>query len=281
LQDAVKDSGFSSLHSSDSSGKGTWLLISLAMLLFAALVYGLYLNNLNFFQGLIAKVSSAPAVKQYIHPQAELEVVQEVEKTALNEKNDSGAEPALQTDELEQTQPAQKIELQAEQNERIKRVLESVSELEAEPELSEMESGSKKVQQTDAKLDKVTQNQAVEFSSSNKEPDIYEQWLIKKIEDSKQWLMQADKQGVSIQVMMRNRSAAKELATYLQTEWPLDLEKTYLYEVKMKNKQIFRVFYDEFPTITLGQMRIKQLPESVRINSPYLHSIYRMQKALL
>ena len=80
---------------------------------------------------------------------------------------------------------------------------------------------------------------------------------------------------------MRSKSAARELVRYLQTEWPLELDKTYIYEVKMKDRAIYRVFYNEYPSITLGQISMKQLPESVRINSPYLHSVYRMQKALL
>ena len=176
---------------------------------------------------------------------------------------------------------AQKIKLDNEEKERIKRVLDTVTDQEVVGTSAEMEAGSKKNQQTDAKLDKVVVNQSVEPRISSKKLDAHERWLKTKIAASKQWLRQADKQGVSIQVMMRSKSAAKELAIYLQTEWPLDLDKTYLYEVNMKDRQIYRVFYNEYPTITLGQMKMKQLPESVRLNSPYLHSIYRMQKALL
>jgi septal ring-binding cell division protein DamX len=81
--------------------------------------------------------------------------------------------------------------------------------------------------------------------------------------------------------MMRSKSAGRDLVEFLKTEWPLELDKTYLYEVKMQDKEMYRVFYDEYPSITLGQIKMKQLPESVRVNSPYLHSVYRMQKALL
>ena len=117
-------------------------------------------------------------------------------------------------------------------------------------------------------------------SSSEKYED-YQQWLDAKIKSSKQWLRNADKQSVSIQVMMRSKSAGRDLVEFLKTEWPLELDKTYLYEVKMQDKEMYRVFYDEYPSITLGQIKMKQLPESVRVNSPYLHSVYRMQKALL
>jgi septal ring-binding cell division protein DamX len=139
----------------------------------------------------------------------------------------------------------------------------------------------KKIQQTVVKLDKVTENQPVEVLSSSGFTIDNAAWLQNKMVASKQWLKNADRQGVSIQVMMRNASAFAELARYLRNEWPLDLDKTYIYEVEMKGRRIFRVFYDEFPTISQGYSGINQLPESVRVNSPYLHSIYRMQQALL
>ncbi len=162
-------------------------------------------------------------------------------------------------------------------------VIEPVIEVEKTPI---MLTESKKNQQTTAKLgivdvDQVERNQSVDVLSSSRKYDDYEQWLDAKIQSSKQWLKNADKQSVSIQVMMRSKSAGRELAAFLQTEWPLDLDKTYLYEVKIQKKEIYRVFYDEFPSITTGQIKMKQLPESVRANSPYLHSVYRMQKALL
>jgi len=170
-------------------------------------------------------------------------------------------------------------------------VIEPVVEVEKMPIKREILTGPNKNQQTTAKLDVVDENQvnknqieekqSVAVLSSSKKYDDYKQWLDAKIQSSKQWLKNADKQSVSIQVIMRGKSAGRELAVFLQTEWPLELDKTYLYEVKIQNKDIYRVFYDEFPTIRAGQMKMKQLPESVRANSPYLHSVYRMQKALL
>jgi septal ring-binding cell division protein DamX len=150
-----------------------------------------------------------------------------------------------------------------------------------ETNLAEIPEQAKKTEQTPSKLDKVNRNQPVELVNSSDLSTDHLAWLEQKINKSKDWLRRADSQGVSIQVMMRSKSAAQELAVYLRTEWPLDLEKTYLYEVTMKDKQIYRVFYDEYPTISQGQVNMKQLPDAVKINSPYLHSIYRMQKALL
>ncbi len=80
---------------------------------------------------------------------------------------------------------------------------------------------------------------------------------------------------------MRSKSAARELVHYLRTEWPLDLSKTYLYEIRINDRSIYRVFYSEFDTLTSGRAQLEKLPDSVKVNSPYLHSVHRMQKALL
>ena len=109
----------------------------------------------------------------------------------------------------------------------------------------------------------------------------YSDWLTAKLEQSREWLTKADRDKVSIQVLMRSKSAARELVYYLRNEWPLDLSKTYLYEVSTEDRSIYRVFYSEFESLTHGRDQLEQLPDSVKINSPYLNSVHRMQKALL
>jgi hypothetical protein len=80
---------------------------------------------------------------------------------------------------------------------------------------------------------------------------------------------------------MRKKTSGRELINYLQNEWPLNLDKTYLYEVKFNSQLIYRVFYGEFDTLTQGRHEMQLLPESLKVNFPYLNSVYRMQKALL
>jgi hypothetical protein len=109
----------------------------------------------------------------------------------------------------------------------------------------------------------------------------YSKWLNAKLRESREWLGRANRDGVSIQVLMRSKSAARELVYYLRNEWPLDLSQTYLYEVSTENRSIYRVFYSEFDSLSVGRSQLDLLPESVKINSPYLHSVSRMQKALL
>jgi len=109
----------------------------------------------------------------------------------------------------------------------------------------------------------------------------YDQWLNAKLRESRDWLVNANRNSVSIQVLMRSKSAAQDLVYYLRNEWPLDLSKTYLYEVNTDTRSIYRVFYSEFNSLSLGRNQLERLPDSVKKNSPYLHSVYRMQKALL
>jgi septal ring-binding cell division protein DamX len=106
-------------------------------------------------------------------------------------------------------------------------------------------------------------------------------WLNEKLAQSQQWLGQAEPDKMSIQVMMRNKSAVRELVYYLRNDWPLDLSQTYVYEVVIEGRSIYRVFYGEFYSLTKARAKIDELPESVRVNSPYVHSVNRMRKALL
>lgn len=276
LIDAVKDSGFSSLHNSGQSSKWLWLVSGLGLLLLAALAYGIFQSNYSFsslakldFNSVVARLI---LVKEEVDPKIETSSVETLTKIRPVTPNAS---------EKNQIEEFENLLERARKRVRARRVIEGSTIRGSQAVEAEMLAGSKKIQQTSAKLDKVAENQAVEVPSSSNKSDKYQDWLKGKLEASKVWLRSADKQGVSIQVMMRSKAASRDLAIYLQTEWPLELDKTYLYEVKMKNKQIYRVFYNEYPTISLGQLEMKQLPESVRLNSPYLHSIYRMQKALL
>jgi MSHA biogenesis protein MshM len=107
------------------------------------------------------------------------------------------------------------------------------------------------------------------------------QWLNDKLDYSQQWLSQATRGKMSIQVMMRKKPAARELVYYLRNEWPLDLSETFLFEVIMEERTIYRVFYSEYDSLNEARAQIDLLPESVKVNSPYVHSVHRMRKALL
>ena len=112
-------------------------------------------------------------------------------------------------------------------------------------------------------------------------PPEYADWLKDKLEKSQDWLSRVERGKSSIQVMIRKKSAARELVYYLRYEWPLDLSQTYVYEVIIEGRMIYKVFYSEFDTYDKAKAKIDVLPESIRVNAPYVHSVYRMRKALL
>jgi septal ring-binding cell division protein DamX len=94
-------------------------------------------------------------------------------------------------------------------------------------------------------------------------------------------LANANKEGVTIQVMMLNQSKGEELVHFLQNDWSLDLDQTHLYEFQSTSRHVYFVFYGEFDSVSNGSKELKKLPMEVRANNPYLHSIYKMQAALL
>lgn len=275
LQDAVIDSRFSKISDTGSSGNSLWWFATIGLLLLSALAYGLWQSQLFPVSPIKTDVENvikpAPQAGQYQAAKPDQQMPG-FAQAHTPDRNKNSAEADSYADLLEKKIGQQEINQSAP---------ETALPIKKAPAVQEMTAGPKIIQQSEGKLDRVIEKLTVDVSPSGNEKDNQLQWLDKKIESSRHWLSRADKQGVSIQVMMRSKDAAIELANYLQNEWPLDLDKTYLYEVKMKGKEIYRVFYNEYPSITVGQKKMKQLPESVRINSPYLHSIFRMQQALL
>jgi type II secretory pathway predicted ATPase ExeA/septal ring-binding cell division protein DamX len=280
LKAAVKDSGFTPINQPAASRKRWWWMSASAVLILAVLAYGWTRSPyFDAFQLGETVSSAAPAdvptvPAAHVQPAKNASPDQSVETTRKEP-----AQPASLPDSASEAavEPAASAVIE---NKNVESPPEN--EQTAKIEIpSEMTAGSKKNQQSADKLDKVNANQPVKASPSSKKYNDYQAWLKHKIQASKDWLRNANKQSVSIQVMMRSKSAAEDLVKYLQTEWPLELDKTYVYEVTMNGKEIYRVFYNEYPSITQGQIQLKQLPQSIRVNSPYLHSVYRMQKALL
>jgi MSHA biogenesis protein MshM len=133
-------------------------------------------------------------------------------------------------------------------------------------------------------VSKKNQAKEVLFNGAKRDPDFleeYDQWIDEKKRSSLEWLANANKGGVTIQVMMHNKSEGKELVRFLQNDWSLDLDQTHLYEFQSTSRHVYFVFYGEFDSVSKGSKELKKLPMEVRANNPYLHSIYKMQAALL
>jgi type II secretory pathway predicted ATPase ExeA len=147
----------------------------------------------------------------------------------------------------------------------------------AEPVIAQVKQGSSAKSLPQPMLTSASQNGTGDTDSLS--DDV--QWLNDKLEYSRYWLNQIARGKMSVQVMMRNKSGARELVYYLRNEWALDLSKTYLYEVLNEGRTIYRVFYGQYDSLSEARAQIEVLPESVKVNSPYVHSVHRMREALL
>ena len=293
LMNAVKDSGFAELHPRQNRGLSIFMMSMIFILLVLIAIYLIYKEGfIDRIKGVAAVETPATEVQReervaITQPQAKAsdedsalvvpDSTPSVQKEGIVETAQAmPQQPALEvayTQDGAQTEPEPVSFTPVVQNQQPDQEISSAP--------AKLQDSSKKNQQSKVKLDKVTENQPLEVGTSSEKSQSVESWLNHRIQLSRNWLSEADPRGVSIQVMMRSKVAMKDLADYLRNEWPLDLDKTYIYEVKLKDRSIYRVFYDEYPSVSLGHLRIKQLPESVRVNSPYLHSIYRMQEELL
>ena len=274
LEDALRDSGFGRLAGRTDAGRPwVWLSSGLGLLLVLALVawYGdESLSELDILGALAGRQD-------------------QVQQNSLNrfagqpeQSGQSGLQSSPQADidshNLQAGTASNSAQQQADLTSPIREQIKTQNQF---SEITPAANKTEKNQQSAAKLDRVGVNQPVASLSPVNTPDQYQAWLDKKIETSKNWLRNADKQAVSIQVMMRNKKAGKQLVDYLWQEWPMDIDKTYLFEVSLNADVIYQVFYEEYPTVTIGQREMKQLPASVKKNSPYLRPIYLMQQALL
>ena len=190
-------------------------------------------------------------------------------------------EEALQPDLVITEAELQPVQAKAE-TELKPAVAKTEAELPSDPEKTEAEitSDPVKIEMVEIARKEVAQDSDAVLVDSQGVPN-YQEWLDAKLQQSRDWLINTRGDKVSIQVLMRKKTSERELINYLQYEWPLNLDKTYLYEVELNSQSIYRVFYSEFDTLTQGRHEMQLLPESLKANSPYLHSVYRMQKALL
>ena len=298
---AVNDSAFNPAVSRSKSRIFLWL----ALFVVIALLFALYQSRTYWISALVEEMPLKPqnAAK---NDHSNTDIAQQAietypDKSSAETVTNSAAKPALEqpavvdlatqsevaVEKLESESRAQQVdavELQAN---------EVVPQNEATPqdkELAQVETVN-----AEAEEDRILQN-ALDQAASNvalaaeTDTDIdtnndlsadYNLWLDAKLRESRDWLSQADRNNVSIQVFVRSKSAVRELVYYLRNEWPLDLSETYLYEVSTKDHSIYRVFYSEFDSLSNGRNQLEQFPDTVKRNSPYLHSVYRMQKALL
>ncbi len=267
---AVNDSGFD--QDRKSSGMAKWMLLLLLVILVGV---GAYFTQ-HLWMSVDLAFSGETLDKK---SRSEAEITEKSEELVEAEKNVSEPIAASQAVVVEDQETQT---LQAEQvSEKVKQPPIQSTEIEEVVELiSEPVQNSQAIQ---AKANETIENKK-EIVANSQYPDLTEddnQWLNTRLLRSREWLSQANRGSYTIQVFVLRKSASLDLVRYLQDEWPLDLEKTYLYEVITEKNNFYRVFYSEFESVAKGKREIRRLPSSVKANSPYLQSVSQMQKTLL
>ena len=263
---AVNDSGFE--QDNKPSGMAMWVVLLIVILVGAGAYFTLHLwipTGLAISGEILDKKSRSEAEiteKSGESVEAEKNVFEPVvtSQVAVVDDREPSALQAEQVPEKPEPPPIQSAEI------------EEVVEVISEP-----------VQNSQAEVNEAVENKK-EIVANSQYPDLTEdnnQWLNVRLLRSREWLSRAKRDSYSIQVLVRRSSATPELVYYLRNEWPLDLEKTYLYEVITEKNNFYRVFYSEFESIAKGKREINRLPNSVKANSPYLQSVSQMQKTLL
>ncbi len=294
---AVNDSTFG--EEQQRNWKSLWLL---GLLLLAALVYALFSTRYFWLPVQANEIAANPGNAAIIdNPVTDIQsrgVETEPLATIASEgTGTTAASESIQSDATGQAEPAAVSQPQpvASVSRQAEAPLQQAVKMEHEVE-SAVQRVTEAAQQVRAQQAPVIEHEvlrkALDQAASSRNtarapvagPDLtgdYNEWLNAKLRHSRDWLSKADSDKMSIQVLMRSKSAARELVYYLRNEWPLDLTKTYLYEVSTESRIFFRVFYSEFDSLSHGRDQIELLPESIKVNSPYLNSVHRMQKALL
>lgn len=266
---AVNDSGFE--RDNTPSGLAKWIVLLVVILV----GIGAYITQHQWLPMDLAISEEIHGTKSSTEPKITEKPEGSVEAEMIAAEPVVAPQLAIVDDQEMQVLQTEKMPEKAEQPPIPPAEIENVVEVASEP-----------VQNSQAKQTEVSE--AIEnkkkIVGNSQSPDLTEdnnQWLNTRLLRSREWLSRAKRGGYSIQVLVRRSSATSDLVYYLRNEWPLDLEKTYLYEVITGKNNFYRVFYSEFESIAKGKREINQLPSSVKVNSPYLQSVSQMQKTLL
>ena len=299
---AVNDSAFNPGAAKGKSRTFWWF----ALIVVIALLFALYQSRSHWISAVVPETSLKPSiVGNEIAEKNDDSSTDNVVKTIEAEPDSSPPEAVTQVNTKPSTEESQVVE-PAEQTEILVTQLEPETQAQPDavpdPQIDEEVAVNEEAQSdqaivpveaTEAKeeedrilqkaLDQAASSVALAANNSSNTDlsDDYNRWLEAKLRESRDWLSQADRNNVSIQVFVSSKSAVRELVYYLRNDWPLDLSETYLYEVSTNSHSIYRVFYSEFDSLSNGRNQLERFPETVKRNSPYLHSVYRMQKALL
>jgi MSHA biogenesis protein MshM len=95
-----------------------------------------------------------------------------------------------------------------------------------------------------------------------------------RIQQTHQWLETAIDDDFTIQLILLDLWAKDEVNNYLQqASQSLDSNRLFIYQVSIRGRMVYSVLYNEYPERNLATQQLKQLPDKIRQNAPYLRTI--------
>ncbi len=103
--------------------------------------------------------------------------------------------------------------------------------------------------------------------------------IVKRLEDTRKWLAEAEDYNYSIQLFTARTSDAKKVEAFLQdAPLTLDFNNIFIYETVINGRLWYSVMYDEFATQDAAIEKLDQLPLSLKASDPYLRRIGALKK---
>ena len=95
-----------------------------------------------------------------------------------------------------------------------------------------------------------------------------------RIQQTHEWLESASNNNFTIQLILLDLWARSEVKNYLhQASQSLDSNRLFIYQASIRGRMVYSVLYNEYPERSLATQQLKQLPDNIRQNAPYLRTI--------
>jgi len=102
--------------------------------------------------------------------------------------------------------------------------------------------------------------------------DISDDFVPAKLSATRDWLRETGNRGFTIQLTLA-ADDPDELKRYLGAMGKfIETDQLYVYRTRLQNKPYLGVVYGEFPTRQAAQVALRELPEAVRMDRPYVRS---------
>lgn len=116
----------------------------------------------------------------------------------------------------------------------------------------------------------------------NNNPPSNEQLLQQRLQATQRWLLEAEPQHYSLQILLISEDKTEELLKFLRkTDVQPLLERLYVYKMRgNKGQTLWGVTYHEFNDAASASAAVATLPESLRRNQPFSRSVANLRERL-